>query len=204
MAFYTPQEMDLICSNLREESFLFLEKAEKLYGLRSTKFPYLGTIKPIYNGESSRTRPRYDRKCNVIYFREACFEDERQLIFELTHEIIHVLSGTDENGTIDLEEGLACYFSIFCVEEKYGAQGPEVWDGLFLGHADYKAAYENVKLLLECDKEAIKKLRGLPNIQGATANVNRQCFEAVELNRTPPETLIKALIADSIRTMHLT
>jgi hypothetical protein len=111
-------------------------------------------------------------------------------IFQLTHEVIHVLSGSDKNGAINFEEGLACLFSRICLEKIQG--GLAYFEESIETNKKYKIAYTNVIKLLEHDTEAIRKLR---NIEPRTSKTTADSFKKAKVNVSDTK-LIEYLVKD--------
>ena len=92
--------------------------------------------------------------------------DNRQLIFQLSHEVCHLLHPSLEfpslyqNQTLVINEGLSTYFSILKTQE-YFDQGEFLIDNLKTYSTNYFNAYNLVKDLIDKDTNSIKKLRAV-------------------------------------------
>ncbi len=90
--------------------------------------------------------------------------DNSQLIFQLSHEICHLLHPSKEypslfeNKTLVINEGVSTYFSIFSMEKYCNAKEITIRN-LNIGNNNYYDAYVLVDQLLQIDFSAIKKLR---------------------------------------------
>lgn len=100
-------------------------------------------------------------------------ESDVQLVYQLTHEVCHLLHPTIDpitkvkDNAIVLNEGLSTYFSILMTSEYCDS---EILIEATKQHSpNYYEAYLNVKTLLEIDIDLIKKLRAIePKIDRLT------------------------------------
>ena len=205
---------EILGKNLKELANEYLIKAEALYGIRSKLLPFNDGKLFISAKGHSYVKPRVtttsyteiekEQVPNDIYIARELLKVEESTINDLAHEIIHILSGTDGKGTIDLEEGLACYFAILCVEEEFGKQDSSMWDDYFKKDetGNYGRAYNNVvRLISDYDEHAIKKLRSCVN--GTTILLNEDCFKVMAcLDKIPDDDLINELLGYSIKNAH--
>lgn len=86
----------------------FLNEAEELYGPRDKEWTPLGIE---FAGDVPKVWfPRNGMHISIV-LTESAASDPQEAIFELAHEVIHLLAPTHETPTIILEEGLATYFA---------------------------------------------------------------------------------------------
>lgn len=78
--------------------------------------------------------------------------DRRQTLFQLAHEMVHVLSQDAQVQPTYLEEGLATVFQQTFDSARYGLPALQV-------AGEYEVARQNVEQLLALDPEAVRKIR---------------------------------------------
>jgi hypothetical protein len=129
--------------------------AEELFGKRDKTYTILGID---YAEEAQVCCPPPRRaKHLIVQISKECLLDREDAYFQLSHEVVHLISPTGKRDANNLEEGLAVYFSIYYMNYVF-----ENYDGFWtqeVPYEDYRKAYEATKKLLELYKDAIKKLR---------------------------------------------
>lgn len=91
-------------------------------------------------------------------------EDERQYLFQLTHELCHLFypkkeyPSLNEHETLVINEGISTYFSIKTTGSIFNIE-EHLKNDLRNHSNDYYKAFELVEQLLLIDSNAIKKLR---------------------------------------------
>jgi hypothetical protein len=115
-----------------------LELAEKLYGDRDHSYTILG-IYFTTNAQPSHWFPG-NRKDIIILLTKRCATDEREALFELSHEAIHLLSPTSGLNATNFEEGLATYFSIWYVN--HALRQPTT--AAYIGSPKYLEVYNDI------------------------------------------------------------
>lgn len=137
-----------------------LNLAEQFFGDRDRSYTILG-VEFIAATNSQIWYPG-NRKHIVIQLTNDALFNEFQAYYQLSHEIIHLLSPSGGQNTNILEEGLATYFS-----EKYLSElGQSNWTPTC---QKYQEALELTKTLLSKDDEIIKKVRTIePTISKLT------------------------------------
>jgi hypothetical protein len=93
----------------------------------------------------------------IVHLSKACLLDREDAYFQLSHEVVHLISPTGKRDANNLEEGLATYFSIYYMN--YVFEDPKGFWHQEVPYEDYRKAYEVTKKLLDLDRDAIKKLR---------------------------------------------
>jgi len=138
---------------------LLLSKAETMFGLRDTRFQFLGI-----RFEDDGPCIRFDAHSSFgihIALKSIAAADEHMAIYQLAHEVIHLLAPERSPPAFMIEEGLAVWFSI---------HGPDYPDPSYRqkcieyvrtnsdakNYRDALAIYEEIK---EIEPEAIMKLR---------------------------------------------
>src|SRR5882757_1950178 len=86
----------------------YLTEAESLFGQRTTDYIY-GGVEFNHIGPPCIWFP--SNKFVVVQLTQSTALDLRQGIFQLSHEIVHVISPNGQPTTTNLEEGLATWFS---------------------------------------------------------------------------------------------
>ena len=118
-----------------------LKFAEDRYGRRDLDWTLLGVdLARVSAPQIFYAGAHGGRKDIVIQLTESAATDEKRALFQLGHEVIHVLSpiGPDLDSSI-LEEGIATYNSIEFVQNAGIDIGPS-----YIGNADYEAAYWSI------------------------------------------------------------
>lgn len=87
---------------------LFLNEAEEEFGPRDYSYTPLGVE---FGGANPRTWYPGDRRHVAIVLSENALKDRARAIFQLAHEVIHLLAPTGGPGATVIEEGLATLFS---------------------------------------------------------------------------------------------
>lgn len=80
-----------------------------------------------------------------------------ELIFQLAHEVLHLICPTGDPYTSNLEEGLACYFSKMMLIKYVG--NDEYFEKSLTKTSPYYKPYLATSRILEHDKLSIKNLR---------------------------------------------
>jgi hypothetical protein len=151
----------------------YLIEAESLYGTRTKDYEYVG----VELNEAGPPKVWYPwNKFIVIQVSRSTANDKRHAIFQLAHEVVHVLSPNGQPTTNNLEEGLATYFSKIVTDRDTG-------DNLYATNSiqptKYLKPFELVEKLLIIDPDAIKKLRMHQPVIG---NITKQNFLDAGLN----------------------
>jgi len=153
----TPEELHQKYIELQPEIF---REVQELYGEKTGDYEFNG-IDYAEGGpfmsvpeDSLMAVPR-EHKINITLDLSAR-ENYTKGLFQLSHEVVHLLSPTDEPITNNLEEGAAVYFSKLYTERETGDlaifETPTRKTG-------YRYAYGLVCQLLAIDKDALKNLR---------------------------------------------
>jgi hypothetical protein len=126
-----------------------LAEAEKRFGSRDPTFFYAGH--EFIDGNPCTWYPG-DRCHIVIQLGKECLTDFNRAIYQLSHEVIHLLAPTGGEPANNLEEGLATWFS-----EDYcrRATGQTIEAGL----PCYQRASDLVQKMLEEDSACIRLMR---------------------------------------------
>lgn len=169
----------------------YLAKAEKMFGPK-TEYSFIGVY---YHALGPRTiLCEKDQKGTMYYMIQLCRQGAENLIdgiFQLSHEVVHLLSPVEidkeENQVNYLEEGMAVYFSKVITESETGDVG--FCEAAIAKHPQYLKAYELYSALIVIDNNAVIKLR---QITPVIANIQPQDFAAADLKI--PEQLIHELL----------
>ncbi|MBC7810713.1 MAG: hypothetical protein H7175_06175 [Burkholderiales bacterium] len=128
-----------------------LRLAQQMFGARDHSYTILG-IEFTAKDHPNLWHPR-NGKDIIIQLTQRCLEQPQRACFQMSHEVVHLLSPTGRKQTNVLDEGLASYFSIYYMTHVIGNPN---WR---YNIASYDAAMTLVKVLLEIDPDAVKTLR---------------------------------------------
>lgn len=126
-----------------------LHRAEELYGARDLEYTPVGVE---FTQDGPRTWYPGNRKHVAIQLSIGARYSVDVALFELAHEVIHLLSPSGGQNANVLEEGVSVEFALRYLREERGL----TWQ---VPQPRYKRAHELVRVLLDIDEEAIKKLR---------------------------------------------
>ena len=148
-------------------SLKYLLEAESLYGTRTKDYEYVG----LELNETGPPRIWYPWiNFIVIQVSQMTTNDTREAIFQIAHEVVHVLSPTGQLTTNNLEEGLATYFSKIVTDRDSGDSSYAI---NAIQTTKYFKPYKLVDKLIIFDPDAIKKLR---KIQPVIGQISKQTF----------------------------
>ncbi len=140
-----------------------IDEAESLFGNSIQDWNFSG----IEINERSPSLMYYPETGKVtISLSEKIINDDIQLIFQLSHEVCHLLHPSLEfpslykNSTLVINEGLSTYYSVIKMQE-YFQNSEFVLQNLRTYSTNYYKAYVLVKNLLDFDIQAIRKIREL-------------------------------------------
>ena len=127
---------------------VFLREAEARYGPRDRAWTPIGIE---FHGDIPHLW--YPGNCgNVsIMLTDAARLDERQAVFQLAHEVIHLLAPTGAKDAMLFEEGLATAFS-HEMSPRYGGYSISV-------QPSYLAAEAAARQFLTLDQDGVRKIR---------------------------------------------
>jgi hypothetical protein len=186
----SPQEQNMEDYNKLQP--LYLAEAEEMFGPK-TDYNFIGIF--YHNFPPRMIHHSTDFLSGERYFKiELCgktINDKKGGIFELSHEIVHLLSPVEQKEDEDLanylEEGMAVYFSKLITERETGDL--EFCDVAIAKDAKYLKAYELYLALIEIDKDAVKKLRDVTSV---VAYIKPEDFVSAKLD--VPDQLITDLL----------
>ena len=89
-----------------------LGMAEKEYGERNKDWTILGVEFNKEDGPQNWHPFGSEKKYIIIQLGTGTANNEKKLLYQLAHEVFHVLSPIGSRGSTNFEEGLATYFSI--------------------------------------------------------------------------------------------
>jgi hypothetical protein len=169
----------------------YLAKAEEMFGPK-TEYNFMGVF---YHALGPRTVFfERDQKGAMYFIVQLCRQGAENLtdgIFQLSHEVVHLLSPVaidkEEDQVNYLEEGMAVYFSKVITESETG--DVDFCDAAIAKQTQYFKAYELYSGLIHIDNNAVIKLR---RITPVIANIQPEDFAAANLNI--PEQLINGLL----------
>jgi hypothetical protein len=184
------REMNDTEKGIYELALVYLNKAVELYGPQIKGINFKGVYihdKPaiIYSAEDFSI---------FITLSQRCTESDFQLVYQLAHEVCHLLhptidplTGVKDSITV-LNEGLSTYFSMLMASEYYSLE--DLIEGTKQYSPNYFEAYLNVKNLLDIDKDIIKKLRAIePKID----RIKPIHFE--EVNKNISQNLVNQVVS---------
>lgn len=161
-----------------------LNKAQALYGPRDLDWTPLGI-------EFCSAGPKIWYPGNIqnlaIQLSNCAAHEPHRAIYQLAHEVIHVLAPFKGRVAPVIEEGLATVFSEDILVEEFGIL-------YFTNEVSYIDAGARVRDLLSESPNAIKHLRA---VQPTFKKMNSETFKDAGLDVS--EQLIKTLVADFVR-----
>ena len=164
----------------------YLDELEANYGPRTAVLPY-GGVELIPHGRPHTWYPNSSHI--VVRLNTSVLNSLPEAIFQLSHEIVHVLcDGGPYRQAINLEEGLATWFSKLATDRDSG--NPHYASQAIAMDPRYQAAYTVVDQLLQQDSDAIKKLRSIQPVLGSVSSAD---FTTAGVNVAP--SLISSLLA---------
>lgn len=166
----------------------YLDELEQLYGPRTTTYIY-GGVELIQTGPPKVWYPM--NKYVVVQVTASTAAYLPQALFQLAHEMVHVLSPNGQATTNILEEGLATWFSKLATDRD--SRDPNYAEPN-IAASKYKVPFDMVSQLLAIDGDAIKKLR---NVQPVLGLVSVADFPAAGL-RSVPDELVQNLVAPMV------
>ncbi len=124
----------------------WLNQAERQFGTRDRSWTILGI--EVGGPRPGVWFPQYSQesRCVVIYLSDTCQSNEEQARFELSQEIVHLLTPNGGGAALNIEEGIATLFA--------NLVGPR-----HVNAPSYVKVLGYVEELLKIDPEAIIKLR---------------------------------------------
>jgi hypothetical protein len=125
-----------------------LNEAETRFGPRDEKWTPVGIE---FCGDIPKVWYPGNRNHISIMLTDNAREDSRQALFQLSHEVVHLLAPTGNNSTLIIEEGLATSFSTE-ISVRYGLD-------LHYDVPSYVNAQRLVRVLVEAHPEGIKRIR---------------------------------------------
>jgi len=146
-----------------------LEFAEKRYGKRDLNWTLLGVdFANVSQPQIFYAGAFRGRKDVVIQLTASAARDEKQALFQLGHEVIHVLSpiGPSVEASV-LEEGIATYNSIEYVKHS----GFDI-DASYIGSERYEAAYWTVLELAEAQPDFAERTAALRGLSGRLSGLS--------------------------------
>jgi hypothetical protein len=161
----------------------YLLEAECMFGPRTSDYTYAG-IEFIETGPPKIWYPNF--KFVVIQLSKTTAYDFKQGIFQLGHEVIHILSPNGQPTTTYLEEGLATFFSKLVTDRDTGDTSYAIDS---ITPTKYKNSYEFVKNLLQINSNSIIELR---KVQPVIGQIIKDDF--TKANLLIPDNLIEKLI----------
>ena len=151
-----------------------LHSAEKRYGKRDMSWTILGI--EFTNQDQPEIwypSPSDNRKHVIIQLTKKASQDKKSAIYQLSHEVIHLLSPAGRDGSSVFEEGLAVYFAIsnmqtmnYDINERY------------ISGKKYKQAYKLIDNLYKNFDNAEARIKQLRSKVKRTRDISPQQFSA--------------------------
>ena len=165
-----------------------LDEAEEWFGKRDMEFTLLGVEFSYYE------RPQllwWPNRYAIIQLEYSAFLDLEEACSQCAHELVHLLSPIEKKDATFLEEGVATYFERH-VREKVNRINP-------FPEEKYQQAYQDVKLLFDIDKQAIKKLR---DVEFTISKITEQQILAIfpTLDEKVAKSLVRKFYPDEAAT----
>ncbi|TXN72388.1 hypothetical protein [Methylobacterium sp. WL6] len=110
---------------------------------------------------------------------------EDQGLFQLAHEVVHLLAPVRKEFANTLEEGCAVWFSLYGVSYQHPGYADKAKSYIENdpSAAKYKAALKDVVELLSIDEQAVRKIRGIcPRFENVTAGLITEILPNVPLD----------------------
>ncbi len=139
-----------------------LHRAKKSFGKRDCCYIILDVV---FGEKNPGIQYTEDRRHIIIRLSTLAATNIRWAYWNMAHETVHLLAPTGCNNPTNLEEGVACYFANYYLEEILKQPS------FPLGPNDtsYKCALKAVKPLFDKDKYFVRKLRNQqPSFQDIT------------------------------------
>ena len=186
----SPQEQNI--EDYKKLQADYLAEAVAMFG-PTTEYTFIGIF--YHNFSPRMMHHDTDFLTGERFFRiDLCgkaINDRKDGIFQLSHEVVHLISPVDQTEEEDegnyLEEGMAVYFSKLITERETGDL--EFCDAAIANRPEYLEAYQLYLELIDVDVNAVKKLR---DIQPIIANIKPEDFIAADL--AVSEELVEALL----------
>ena len=131
-----------------------IHMAEKEYGERDKSWTILG-IEFTDQGQPQNWHPFYEnsQKNIIIQLTERAAIEEKEALFQLSHEAFHTLSPIEGKDASFFVEGLATYFSLKATQ----ALGIDITPS-YISTPQYREAYELIKALYKAHPDAGKRV----------------------------------------------
>lgn len=142
-----------------------LDKAERLMGERDKAWTVLGVeFSTTPYPQTWYPGIQENRKDIIIQLTQSSANDKKRALFQLAHEVIHLLSptGKPQTSTV-LEEGIATYFSIHVMQ----SMGFDITPS-YISDVAYEDAYARVKTLIDSHRNAFDGIKTLRSSQTFT------------------------------------
>jgi hypothetical protein len=163
--------------NLEEHYILktsqFLEEAQKKFGTKLEEYIFEGIE---YHDKGPTIWYPKKPKTIKIHLTKSTLSSQIQGVFQLSHEVVHLLSPNGKSVTNNLEEGLAVYFSIEITNRESGNLDYAMNSIL---QSNYLESYRLVDKLLQTNPDSIKILR---EVQPVLALLTKDDFIKSGLN----------------------
>ena len=115
-----------------------LKNAEQRYGERDLSWTLLGVeFSDLKQPEVWYPFIKDNRKHIIIQLTKSASKNEKEALFQLSHEVIHLLSPSGPKGSSVFEEGLASYFSIINLQKLNYDINPN-----YISEKKYRQAYQ--------------------------------------------------------------
>lgn len=161
----------------------YLSEAVQKYGPLIPGFKFAGVIL-VSDGPPKVSFPTPGEI--LIHLTESVVNYEPQAIFQLAHEVVHVISPAGQAITNNLEEGVATYNSKLMTDRD---SDDLTYTDRGIKGTKYAEPLNKVQELLNIDPEAIKKIREL---QPKLLKVTPEDFKNAGLN--VPQKLVEYLL----------
>jgi len=149
-----------------------LYNAEQRYGKRDPSWTLLGVeFSNLNQPEIWYPFIKDGRKHVIIQLTQEASIDEKEALFQLSHEVIHLLSPAGSEGTTVFEEGLATYFSIINMQ----AFNYKI-DLNYIAEKKYKKAYQLIANLYKNFEQTEAKIQRLRQQADKISHITSQQF----------------------------
>ena len=127
-----------------------LQLAQELFGPRDLSYTILGIE---FVADNPRIRYYSNRREIIIQLDALAATDMSQACYQLAHETVHLLAPSGSDDGLNIEEGVACYFSAYYMRVRFSQP---FWCGSL---PSYKRVLDLVAPRLDMDLNCISRLR---------------------------------------------
>lgn len=169
---------DSFLDQMKSQAALYLGRAEAQFGLRDQSWTFIGV--GFHKNGPHIWFPEWHERWVQIQLNSNCQQSLDQALYQLAHEVIHLLSPNKHTPANMLEEGLAVKFSIEEPQFSSEQYRKNATDYILTdpSASQYGNAYRLVERLLQLRPNAIQRLRSIqPNFYAMTTELIQQVLD---------------------------